>query len=70
MAKIIVKGTIRLWSYYEVELPMTEDEFDSLSKTKQNELIEEYIDWDSVLESSEADSIYVDDLVKIEDEEN
>jgi len=59
-------GTANLRFNYEVQLNMTEVEFDSLTELKQNEVIESAIDWFDVCCSAEVDEIEVDDLEEVE----
>lgn len=62
---IRVMGTANLRINYEVQLNMTEVEFDSLTELKQNEVIESAIDWFDVYRSAEVDEIEVDDLEEV-----
>lgn len=65
---IKVTGVVTLRGDYIVELDMTEEEFDSLSKRQQDEEIESAIDWRNLVENSETDDIDVYDLEEIEEE--
>jgi hypothetical protein len=60
MIKVI--GSIKLRGNYEVELDMTEAEFDALSEREQNEEIEDAIDWRNFLDNCDTDEIDVDDV--------
>jgi hypothetical protein len=62
---IKVSGLVKVSASFEVELDMTEDEFDALSDRQQEELLEGVIDWRDTLESSETDSIDVWELEEI-----
>jgi formylmethanofuran dehydrogenase subunit E len=68
MKMIKVTGVVTLRGDYIVELDMTEEEFDSLSKRQQDEEIESAIDWRNLVENSETDDIDVYDLEEIEEE--
>lgn len=59
---ITVTGDATLRVQYAVDLDMTEEEFDSLSERKQNELIAESIDWHSIMRNAEVNGIDVDDV--------
>ena len=59
---ITVKGMARLRVPYSVKLNMTEEEFDSLSERKQNQLLEDAIDWKDACRNAETDDIEVDDV--------
>lgn len=59
---IKVSGSLKLRGFYEVELDMTEEEFDALSAHEQNIAIEEMIDWRNWLDNAELDDVDVDDV--------
>lgn len=59
---IKVKGSLKLRGNYEVELDMTEAEFDALSEREQNEEINDAIDWRNWLDNSDLDDLDVDDV--------
>jgi hypothetical protein len=59
---IKVSGSLKLRGFYQVELDMTEEEFDALPAYKQNHEIENAIDWDEWTRNSELDDIDVDDI--------
>ena len=59
---IKVSGVVTLRLGFEVELDMTEVEFNALSQTEQNLVIEEAIDWHSELPNSDIDEIEVHDI--------
>jgi hypothetical protein len=67
---IRVKGTAELRVWYEVELDMTEDEFDALPAKQQDELLESAIDWQEVNRSAEVQGFEIDDLVEEDEEES
>ncbi|WP_438498038.1 hypothetical protein [Paenibacillus sp. IHBB 3054] len=62
---IRVTGKAKLIVNYDVELDMTEEEFDSLSERKQNEVLDDAIDWIEVCRNADVDEIDVDDLVEV-----
>jgi hypothetical protein len=62
---IRVTGTAKLRVNYEVQLDMTEDEFDAMSERSQNELLDNMIDWKEACRSAELDDLDVDDLVEV-----
>lgn len=62
---IKVKGSMTLRGNYEVELDMTEKEFDALSSRKQDDEINDAIDWREFLNNSETDDIDIDDIMPI-----
>ena len=57
-----VSGDVKLSVRYDIELKMTADEFEALSESKQNQLIEEAIDWHDALRSARTDDIDVWDI--------
>lgn len=59
---IKVKGMLTLRGNYEVELDMTEVEFDALSERKQNDEINDAIDWREFINNADVDDIDVDDI--------
>jgi hypothetical protein len=59
---IKVTGSVTLQIRYKVELDMTEEQFDSLSARKQNELIEEQIDWYEACRGGEVHDVDVYDV--------
>ena len=63
---IKVSGSARLYVNYEVELNMTEEQFDALSYRKKEELIDSNIDWHTALRNADVTDIDVDDLEEIE----
>jgi hypothetical protein len=66
---IRVKGTARYQVAYEVELDITEFEFDALPVGRQNELIDNLIGFDE-FQSAELWDLDVDDVEVIPDENN
>lgn len=62
---IKVRGSVTLRVGYEVELDMTEKEFDTLSAIKQNALIDETIDWHNELRNAETDDVEIWDVDEI-----
>lgn len=65
---ITITGNATLKVPYEVEIDMTEAQFDALPISKQNELIDSAIDWKDACRSGEVDDIEIDELVEAEDE--
>ena len=59
---IVISGEAKLKVPYKVQLNMTVEEFDALPERKQNELIEEAIDWRDATRSAETDEIDVWDI--------
>ena len=59
---ITVTGQARLKVPYTVQLDMTTEEFDALSERKQNELLDDSIDWKDACRNAELDDIDVDDV--------
>lgn len=59
---IKVSGEVTLKVRYAINLDMSEAEFESLSEKKQNELIDEAIDWQDATRSAEVDEIDVWDI--------
>jgi hypothetical protein len=70
MKMIRVIGTAKLRVNYDVQLDMTEEEFDSLSESKQNDILDHKIDWMNECRSAEVDDIEVDDLQEIQGSES
>lgn len=66
---ILVGGTIKYSSRFEVELPITEEQFDAMSMGQQDKLLEDYIDHHATMQSSDVDDIDVWELEEIKDEE-
>lgn len=66
---IKVSGVARLNVDYTVELDMTEEDFDALSQDEMDLLIEDSINWPSVLSDAEVVDIDVDDLWEVDEEE-
>ncbi|KYG92029.1 hypothetical protein A0U40_03565 [[Bacillus] sp. KCTC 13219] len=54
-----VTGEAKLKVRYEVQLPITEAEFEAMSERQANTLIEEHIDWLVTLSSAETEDIEV-----------
>ncbi|OIJ17075.1 hypothetical protein BKP37_00610 [Anaerobacillus alkalilacustris] len=65
--KITVSGEVRLRVSYQVELNMSEQEFDALSEREQNEHLENAIDWLEAGRNAEVDEFDVDDVIEIEE---
>jgi hypothetical protein len=63
--KIKVSGSLRLRGNFEVELHLTEEEFDALSEREQNEEIEGVIDWRNWTGNAELYDLDVDDVEKL-----
>lgn len=63
---IRVIGTAKLRVNYDVQLDMTEEEFDSLSESEQNDILDHKIDWMNECRSAEVDDIEVDDVQEIQ----
>ena len=63
---ITVSGTATLRVDFSVEVKMTEDQWDALGESKQNELLDSAIDWYDAYKGAEVDEFEVDDLVEIE----
>lgn len=60
---IIVNGEAKIRVDYSVELDMTEEQWDSLSEKKQNEILDSAIDWMYACRSGEVDNIEVYDVI-------
>ena len=63
---IIVKGSINVSASFIVRLDMTQGDFDSLSHVKQDEIIQEHIDFMETMRSADINDLDIDD---VEDEE-
>ena len=59
---IKVNGEARLVVKYEVEINMTEEEFENLSQRQQDAILEELIDWREECKNAEVDEIEVWDI--------
>jgi hypothetical protein len=59
---IKVKGELRLRANFEVDLDMTEEEFDALSRWKQEDVISGEIDWRNWLDNSDVVDLDVDEI--------
>jgi hypothetical protein len=59
---IKVKGEIRLRANFEVELDMTEEEFNNLKHWQQEDVISGEIDWKNWLDSSEVSDLDIDEI--------
>jgi hypothetical protein len=67
---IKVSGSITLRGNFEVELDMTEEKFDALSERKQNEAIENAMDWRNWLDSTDQlDDVDVYDVKETKEED-
>ena len=66
---IRVKGVVTLRSNFDVELDMTEEEFDNLAEWEQNDEIEAQIDWHDWTAGAETTEVDVWDLDEIGEEE-
>lgn len=66
---IKITGVAKLSVPFEVELNMSEEEFDDLTERQQNDLLDNHIDWMEVCRGGEVDDIDVYDLEEIEDVE-
>lgn len=64
---IKVSGQATLKVPYTVTLNMTEEEFDRLTESKQNELLDNAIDWMDATRSADVDEIDVWDLDEVEE---
>lgn len=64
-AMIKVSGDATLKVRYEVELDITEDEFDALPANKQDELIDAAVDWQEACRNATLDTVEIYDLVEI-----
>lgn len=62
---IKITGEVTLKVNYAVKLDMTAEQFEGLSERKQNELIEEGIDWHNELRNAQTDDIEVWDIDEI-----
>ncbi|WP_342472372.1 hypothetical protein MHH70_01780 [Metasolibacillus sp. FSL H7-0170] len=59
LSMLRVTGEAKLKVRYEVQLPITEAEFEAMSERQANALIEEHIDWLVTLSSAETEDIEV-----------
>lgn len=64
---IRVSGTARVDVDWEIELDMTEEEFDDLSEREQNEIIDRDVDWYEACRNGSVDAIEVDDLEEVKE---
>lgn len=62
---IRVTGTAKLTVHYDVQLDMTEEEFDAMSQLISFELLDSTIDWQEAGRNATVDEIEVDDLVEV-----
>lgn len=62
---IKVDGYVTLGTKYAVRLDMTEEEFDALSPTEQNQLIDESINWHETIRSAGVEELDVWSVEKI-----
>jgi len=54
-----VYGSVKLEVRFDIELDMTEDEFENLSQKEQDYLIETSIDWNDTMRNAEIDEVDV-----------
>jgi hypothetical protein len=59
---IKIKGEIRLRANFEVELEMTEEEFDALPRWQQEDVISGEIDWKNWLDNSDVVDLDIDEI--------
>ena len=59
MPKLQVYGSVKLEVRFDIELDMTEDEFENLSQKEQDYLIETSIDWNDTMRNAEIDEVDV-----------
>lgn len=53
---------------FTVDLPIREEEFEDLSRKKQDELLTSTINWSEVMNSSEVDEFDIDEYMEVEAE--
>lgn len=63
---IRISGTASVDVDWEIELDMTEEEFDNLSEGLQNELIDSNVDWLDACRNGSIDNIEVDVIEHME----
>lgn len=66
---IRIKGVVTLSNAFDVELDMTEEEFDRLAEWEQNDEIESQIDWHNWTAGAETTEVDVWDLDEVEEGE-
>ena len=59
---ITIDGMAKLRVSYSIDLEMTAEEWDSLSERKQNEIIENTVNWMDACRDAELDDIEVDEV--------
>jgi hypothetical protein len=59
---ITVTGTVSLKVSYSVEFDMTEDEWDSLLPSQQDDLLDSHVDWKEACRDAEVDGFDIDDV--------
>lgn len=59
---IRVSGTASVDVDWEIEVDMTEEEFDNLSEKAQNQLIDSHVDWLDECRNGSVDDIEVDEI--------
>jgi hypothetical protein len=65
---IEVNGTAKILVDYSIEVEMTVEEWDALSQKKQDEYIENHVDWMDACRSGEVDDIDVDDVIIVNED--
>lgn len=66
MIKVTGEATLKV--RYEVNLPCTEAQFEALSESDAQAILDEHIDWRSALSNVETDNIDVWDYEEVEGE--
>lgn len=66
MPRLKVQGTATLRVNYDVEVPYSEVQWETLSEKKQNEILDAAIDWAEVCRNADVDDIDVDDYQEVE----
>ncbi|WP_040981037.1 hypothetical protein [Oceanobacillus jeddahense] len=65
--KINVYGEAVLTVRFDVDLPLSEDEFESLSQKEQDQLIDTKIDWVEATKSAEIDNFDIYEFRKVDE---
>lgn len=59
---MVIKGEITLTAKYEVELEITEENFNRMSEEEQKEYIENEINWDDFLQDANTDNVEIEEI--------
>lgn len=67
LSKIKVKGLAKLEGNFELELPVTEEEFDSLTWREQDSLIKDYLSGNAFHNFVNCSDLEIEDVYDIEE---